>query len=114
MDASYPYTVTLDSPYSLETQTGCNLFRQGNLASGVAGYQYVITFDSNVGDLPALTVDGSGLWVSNGEKDNATKAEVRLFFSGLLLLVVWCSAWLYPRMFLNVLWVPLVVVCRTG
>ncbi|CAM9862306.1 unnamed protein product, partial [Sphacelaria rigidula] len=66
LDASDPYTVTLDSPYGEQTQLGCELFRQGNLASGVSGYQYIVTFDSNVGDLSALTVDGSGLWVSNG------------------------------------------------
>lgn len=79
MDASYPYTVTLDSPYTSDTETGCILFRQGNVLSGVSGYQYVITFDSNVGDLPALTVDGSGLSVSSGEDGNKTSATVSLF-----------------------------------
>lgn len=82
MDASYPYTVTLDGLYSSETNMECDLFRQGNLASGVSGYQYGITFDSNVGDLPALTVDGSGLWVSDGGSDNETRAEVGSFFCG--------------------------------
>lgn len=77
LDASDPYTVTLDSPYGDQTQLGCELFRHGNLASGVSGYQYIITFDSNVGDLPALTVDGSGLWESNGGDGNETRAEVR-------------------------------------
>lgn len=77
LDASDPYTITLDSPYGEQTQLGCELFRQGNLASGVSGYQYIVTFDSNVGDLSALTVDGSGLWVSNGGDGNETRAEVR-------------------------------------
>lgn len=51
------------------------MFRQGSVVGGVSGYQYVVTFDSNVGDLPALTVDGSGLVDSSG--GNGTSAKVR-------------------------------------
>lgn len=75
VDASYPYTVTLDSPYGSDTQSDCELFRQGSVGGGVSGYQYIVTFDSNVGDLSALTVDGSGL--SDSSYENATTAEVR-------------------------------------
>lgn len=74
LDSSYPYTVTLDSPYASTSGSACELFRQGSLGSGVSGYQYVVTFDSNVGDLPALAVDGSGLTDSYV---NETTAEVR-------------------------------------
>lgn len=65
-------SITLDAPYGGGTQTGCALFRQGTVGS-VGSYQYIVTFDSNVGDLPALAVDGSGLVASAGE----ATAEVR-------------------------------------
>lgn len=74
LGSSYPYTVTLDSPYASISESACELFRQGSLGNGVSGYQYIVTFDSNVGDLPALTVDGSGLTDSY---NNETSAEVR-------------------------------------
>lgn len=76
MDVFFPYTVTLDSPYGSDTQSGCELFRQGTLGSGVAGYQYIVTFDSNVGDLPALMIDGSGLKDSYTWDGNQTTAKV--------------------------------------
>lgn len=41
------------------------------------GYQYIITFDSNTGDLPALTVDGSGLKDSYTSDSDNTTVEVR-------------------------------------
>lgn len=74
VDTSYPYTITLDSPFGSSTESDCELFRQGSVGGGVSGYQYVVTFDSNVGDLPALTVDGSGLGDSSG--GNGTSAKV--------------------------------------
>lgn len=64
--------ITLDAPYGGGTETGCTLFRHDTMGS-VGSYQYIITFDSNVGDLPALVVDGSGL---DASADEAT-AEVR-------------------------------------
>ena len=63
--------ITLDAPYGGGTETGCTLFRHDTMGS-VGSYQYIITFDSNVGDLPALVVDGSGL---DAGADEAT-AEV--------------------------------------
>lgn len=72
---SYPYTITLDSTYDAATESDCELFRHGSLGSGVSGYQYIVTFDSNVGDLAALTVDGSGLTDSSNGAE--TTAEVR-------------------------------------
>lgn len=66
VDALAPHTITLDAPYSGDTQTSCALFRYGTMGSDAISYQYIITFDSNVGDLPALTVDGSGLVASTG------------------------------------------------
>ena len=71
---SYPYIITLDSPYGSSTESDCEMFRQGSVGGGVSGYQYVVTFDSNVGDLPALAVDGSGLVDSSSK--NETRAEV--------------------------------------
>lgn len=70
VDASF---ITLDAPYGGDTETGCELFRHGTAGADVSSYQYIVTFDSNVGDLPALAVDGSGLTASS---DEAT-AEVR-------------------------------------
>lgn len=74
VDTSDPYTITLDSPYGSSTKSNCDMFRQGSVGGGVSGYQYVVTFDSNVGDLPALTVDGSGLVDDSG--GNGTSAKV--------------------------------------
>ncbi|CAM9800578.1 unnamed protein product [Ectocarpus sp. 6 AP-2014] len=74
VDASYPYTITLDSPYGGDTESNCEMFRRGMAGSGASSYQYVVTFDSNVGDLPALTVDGTGL--TDTSFGNETKAEV--------------------------------------
>ncbi|CAM9773581.1 unnamed protein product, partial [Ectocarpus sp. 13 AM-2016] len=74
VDASYPYTITLDSPYGGDTESNCEMFRQGMAGSGASSYQYVVTFDSNVGDLPALTVDGTGL--TDASFGNETNAEV--------------------------------------
>lgn len=75
VDPYYPYTITLNIPYGAETEPECKLFRQGSVGSRIIGYQYVVTFESNVGDLAALTVDGSGLLDSTNIND--TTAEVR-------------------------------------
>lgn len=74
VDASFPYTITLDAPYGGDTEPDCELFRHGTAGSGASSYQYIVTFDSNVGDLPALTVDGSGLL--DASYGNDTTAEV--------------------------------------
>ncbi len=65
MEAQNPFTITIDAPYMGNTESACDLFRHGTVGS-VGSYQYIITFDSNVGDLPALVVDGSGLLVVDG------------------------------------------------
>lgn len=75
VDASFPYTITLDAPYGGDTRPNCELFRHGMAGTGVNSYQYIITFDSNVGDLAALTVDGSGL--IDATYGNETTSEVR-------------------------------------
>lgn len=64
-------TITLDAPYGGDTETGCALFRHGTAAGGVSSYQYIVAFDSNAGDLPALAVDGSGLTASSGGEATA-------------------------------------------
>lgn len=66
-------TITLDAPYGGGTQTSCALSRHDTKGS-VTSYQYIITFDSNVGDLPGLTVDGSGLVASANAAGSATAA----------------------------------------
>lgn len=75
VDASYPFAITLNAPYGGDTESNCKLFRQGMAGDGVSSYQYVVTFDSNVGDLASLTVDGSGL--VDATYGNETTAEVR-------------------------------------
>lgn len=80
VDTAYPHTITLDSVYASTSQSGCELFRQGTVGVGIDRYQYVITFDSNVGDLPALSVDGSNLVDSTNL--NETIATVRGFPKG--------------------------------
>jgi len=69
-----PYTITLDHPYQAASGTNTSMFRQGSKGS-VRGYQYIIQFDSSVGDLPALVVDGSALTSGSGG-GNTTVAEV--------------------------------------
>lgn len=75
VEDSYPYTVTLDAPYGGDTESNCELFRHGMAGNGVSSYQYIVAFDSNVGDLAALTVDGSGL--IDATYGNETTAEVK-------------------------------------
>lgn len=77
MSSVQPFTVTLDSPYGTSTQSDCQLFRQDTARGGVRGYQYIVTFDSNVGDLAALNVDGSGLLDAYTQEANDTRVEVR-------------------------------------
>jgi hypothetical protein len=50
-------TVTLSSPYSLDTNTAVSVYTHPR-----SGYQYIVTFESNLGDLPALEVDGTLLF----------------------------------------------------
>ena len=60
MVTATPYAVTIDMPYGGATVAQAPFYRQGTKGA-VHAYQYVVTFDSNTGDLSALKVDGSGL-----------------------------------------------------
>ena len=53
-----PYTVTLSSPFMGESEEFAALFQHGSL-SNRKGYQYIVSFDSDLGDFPSLSVDGS-------------------------------------------------------
>ena len=76
VETTSPYKVTLSSPYFGEDQKH-GLMYEGMTSkfANKIGYQYIVTYDSNLGDLPALQVDASGLRSHNSTDFNAT-AEV--------------------------------------
>jgi len=73
MKATSPYTIRLNKPYEGLTSNNATIYRQ-DTKGHVAGYQYIITFDSNTGDLPSFVINGSNLIASGG--GNPTSAEV--------------------------------------
>ena len=58
---SVSHVITLNKPYSGQTSSSVPLFYQPN-----SSFQYVITFDSMLGDVPGLSIDTSSLYTSNG------------------------------------------------
>ena len=59
----------------LEGADKVDIFEQGTNGKGHRlGYQYIVDFDSNLGDLPALVVDGTGLSPDNSTNTNASVA----------------------------------------
>lgn len=78
MESQDPFTITIDASYMGDTESACDLFRHGT-AGNVGSYQYIIMFDSNVGDLPALVVDGSGLADDTGNEATAEVCGRRWF-----------------------------------
>jgi len=62
-----PFTITLSSPYIGESDLASNVYQHGSSPLNRNGYQYIVSFDSILGDLPSLDVDGTLL-----EGDDAT------------------------------------------
>eukprot|EP00970_Alexandrium_tamarense_P002964 scaffold427_cov103-Alexandrium_tamarense.AAC.19 len=52
-----PYSVTLSSSYLGESDTSASIYQHGTPLNR-KGYQYIVSFDSSLGDLPAMQVDG--------------------------------------------------------
>ena len=53
-----PFTVTLSSSYLGESQSSANIYQHGTKHNR-NGYQYIVTFDPTLGDVPALQLDGT-------------------------------------------------------
>lgn len=53
-----PFIVTLSSPFIGETDGSASIYQHGTL-SDRRGYQYVVSFDPTIGDIPELLVDGT-------------------------------------------------------
>jgi len=53
-----PFTVTLSSPYLGESDASANIYQHGT-SQNRKGYQYIISFDAVLGDLPKLGVNGN-------------------------------------------------------
>jgi copper chaperone CopZ len=53
-----PFTVTLSSSYMGKSQSSANIYQHGTKFNRL-GYQYVVTFDPTLGDLPKLHADGT-------------------------------------------------------
>ena len=53
-----PYTVTLSSPYTGDSNDFATLYQHGSRFNR-KGYQYIVSFDSDLGDFPSLAVDGA-------------------------------------------------------
>jgi len=62
-----PFTITLSSPYLGESDDASTVYQHGSSPLNRNGYQYIVSFDSILGDLPSLDVDGTLL-----EGDDAT------------------------------------------
>jgi hypothetical protein len=73
MKSTSPYTIRLNKPYEGLSNENANIYRQDTKAN-VGGYQYIVTFDSNTGDLPSFVINGTGLVAGAG--GNKTAAEV--------------------------------------
>ena len=61
-----PYTVTLSSIFSLKSNDSLQIFEEG-LRGDRRGYQYVIEYDSSLGDVPAPEIVSHSLTGSNAE-----------------------------------------------
>jgi hypothetical protein len=62
MNIYAPYEITLSSAYWGSSASNVQVYEQGSNAMGRRlGYQYIITFDSNLGDLPSILVDDTQL-----------------------------------------------------
>ncbi|CAM9130727.1 unnamed protein product, partial [Phaeothamnion confervicola] len=66
--------LTLEAPYAGENEAGCAFFRQGDVGAA-AYFQYVVRFDSAIGDITALTIDGTGLSVGDASNAAAVNAS---------------------------------------
>ena len=53
-----PFTITLSSPYLGKSDPSAKIYQHG-LPHNRLGYQYIVSFDAVLGDLPSLTVDGA-------------------------------------------------------
>ena len=53
-----PFTVTLSSSYLGESHPAANVYQHGSRFNR-NGYQYIVTFDPTLGDIPQLSVDGA-------------------------------------------------------
>ena len=58
MSAVPPFTVTLSSSYLGESQSSANIYQHGTKLNR-HGYQYIVTFDPTLGDVPEMHVDGT-------------------------------------------------------
>jgi len=64
MSAVPPFTVTLSSSYLGESKSSANIY-QHDVKLNRKGYQYIVTFDPTLGDVPELNVDGTLLEGNN-------------------------------------------------
>ena len=53
-----PFTVTLSSSFTGQSSVSANIYQHG-LPQNRKGYQYIVSFDSLLGDVPPIGVDGS-------------------------------------------------------
>jgi len=64
IDKVSPYSIKLSSPYIGLSNLGASLY-QHTSGGRRLGYQYIIEFDASLGDVPALSVNGSSLTGEN-------------------------------------------------
>jgi hypothetical protein len=72
----HPFIVTLSSPYLGETDESASIYQHGTL-SDRRGYQYIVSFDSTIGDIPKMLVDGT-LLEGDGAKVEVTSCDWNL------------------------------------
>ncbi|KAL9189871.1 hypothetical protein ACHAXT_009546 [Thalassiosira profunda] len=53
-----PFTVTLSSPYLGDSDSSLSIYQHGSPGNRL-GYRYIVAFDSALGDLPQMEVDGA-------------------------------------------------------
>jgi len=60
----YPYAIMLSRPYDGPNNSTASVFQHGS-PSFRLGYQYIVSFNSNLGDIEPLSIDGSTLTGAN-------------------------------------------------
>lgn len=60
----YPYAIMLSRPYDGPNNSTASVFQHGS-PSFRLGYQYIVSFNSNLGDIKPLSIDGSTLTGAN-------------------------------------------------
>jgi hypothetical protein len=78
MQGVFPFSITLSVPYTGSTSSQASIYQHGE-AGNRKGYQYIISFDHSLGDLPPLSVNGTLLTGSDASVRVVSCDKNRIF-----------------------------------